>query len=335
MVVVPIKRLVLFSLCAISAVIISELIIAKVIGYPRFVLGTRVFALQPNLKPYTSLKWHAPYYKLWSVEGGNNVIAYNNLGFSGPTVAINDSTQFCFLLGNSYIEALQFQGSDTSAGVMQTEMNRAGNNLEVLNLGASAHDPYISWFRAKFFEAYFKPKKVVLVYERFDTLNRYFKRWQTALSFDISKSFGKELHYSKVKLITDKMRSASALVNLLVNLRDAKNEPRPVQRTNEVLIDQGYERTYKMLLSCLLKYKEAYSDRFVFVSLMKDNPYKEELAAFCAENNIEYHFNYSIIQPDNLIKGSGHLNANGNRELGIYLAHLTTSTAPTQNSTNK
>jgi len=322
LVVVPLKRIALIIAAIILAAIISEFVVVGLIGYPRLVFGTKVYALQPGLKPYTSLKWHAPHYALWSVEGGNKVIQYNNLGLSGPNIGRGDSTRYCMLLGNSYIEALQFEGSKTASGVLQSHLATKGSDMQVVNLGASAHDPYILWFRMKFFENYLKPTRVVLVYERFDTMTRYFSRWKTPLDFSIQKHFGKQLHYSKVKQVSDKLRSYSAFVNLVVNLSSKKSEQRQEQGDISQAAKVDHLRTYDMLTSCLLEYQKAYGDGFIFVSLMKDNPYKQELSDFCEANGIDYHSNYGIVEARNLIKGSGHLNEKGNRELGLYLADL-------------
>lgn len=64
-----------------------------------------------------------------------------------------------------------------------------------------------------------------------------------------------------------------------------------------------------------------YGDRFCFVSLMRDNPFKEQLSEFCLENKINYFEDQKITSPENLIEGKGHFNIEGNKLLADLLTY--------------
>lgn len=297
--------------------------VSQVIGYPRYVTGSRRFMISNKLQDYNILTWRPPYYEFWSVEGGNRVIQCNNIGLYGEDVHLHPNSENMFLLGDSFIEAGQYDGRMISAGVLQKIINKQFPEYNVINLGSSGHDPYVLWYRTAFFEKWFKPDKVVLVYESFERLSSYFSRWsdQSELSYDYLSSC-KELTQSVTKSTLDVIRGKSAYLNLMTTFRPKD----PQNQDNSVVKVLGRSQTplsaYAQLLKALDAFNKRYGDDFYFVSLMRDNPYQEELQEYCLSKRINYSYNGNIMIPSYLINGSGHLNISGNQELGSYLGHL-------------
>ena len=77
--------------------------------------------------------------------------------------------------------------------------------------------------------------------------------------------------------------------------------------------------TYDKLIACLSEYQHEYNGDFYFLSLMRDNPFHNELAEFCHNKGINYKYVDNIMIPEHLINGGGHLNKQGNAALGEAL----------------
>jgi len=251
------------------------------------------------------------------------VFRKNNLGFNGPDIKLSENNKYIILLGNSFIEANQYSGSQIAAAYIQREMGKVDSLYQVINLGASAHDPYVLWYRLLFFEEFYRPEKVVLVYESFETLKRYYARWISEPPQYQDEVTINEHIPSKLVMTQRKIRRLSAFLNLTVSLiskesketNDASEQgAEPLLFTDEVAIEY--------LFVSLLKYSIKYKEKFVFVSLMRDNPFDQELIDLCKEWRIKFYSNKEIMLPVNKIGGVGHLNRIGNRRLGLYLAEV-------------
>ncbi len=317
------KRISFFVLALCIALILSEGMISKVIGYPRYVPGSRKFKIHDRLKDYNIITWRPPHYKVWSVEGGNQVIQLNNIGLYGADTNILPNSKNFFLLGNSFIEAGQYDGDMISAGVLQSILKKEIQDCNIINLGSSAHDPYVLWYRIKFFEKWYNPYKVILIYESFERLSYYYARWsdQVELSYDDIVDYN-ELFQGTVKSALDFIRSKSSYLNLMTAFKhkDIRKQDNDVGRDSAKLLSPL--STYTQLLNGLDAFKARYGDDFYFVSLMRDNPYQTKLAAYCQEKRINYAFNGKIVITENLINGRGHLNVKGNREPGSFLGQI-------------
>lgn len=312
------KHVFLIAVALIIALLITDYFVSSIIGYPKNVPGSRVFKVSDRLTGYNYITWKPPYYAKWSVEGGNKVIHFNNVGLYGVDIKNSESNKYIVLLGNSYVEGAQFQGDQIAAGILQLNLSKQRKDeYQVINLGSSAHDPYILWYRLMFFKNYFNPSIVVLIYESYSTLTHYYLRWgESDLEYS-NKVYPVQMHQRKLKRSIDYLCGLSAYINLCYSLREKKVTERRKEH-GVVQITDNY-LTYRRLTESLIAYKDAFGDRFLFVSLMNDNPFKEELAEFCSTNRIAYAFNSTIMDPVNLIHGAGHLNKRGNRMLGNVL----------------
>ncbi len=76
----------------------------------------------------------------------------------------------------------------------------------------------------------------------------------------------------------------------------------------------------------MLKFHERYGDDFLIVSFNNNKDENDLLEEYCIENKINIFTSESVLRPDNRIKGRGHLNVNGNKELGELLYEAYTRT---------
>lgn len=318
------RRSLLLMLSAVTAFAFVEIVLRDIAQYPRYPGKTRQFYLDSDLGPYSILKWHGPYNSFFSVEGGLERVSYNNIGLPGVDIDLASVSPKIFLLGDSFIEARQYDGSEIASGILQEELEKRKLKYSVVNLGASGHDPYVLWYRSSFFEDIIKPEKTILVYESFERLRYYFNRWNKPLLFSFEKDFGKELPFSFYKKVTDFLRSKSSFLNLLTNL-SSENKKAEDQDSEQDKIATKYDsetETFAKLLECLQEYKEKYAESFCFVSLMQDCPYDFELEKYCTELGIEFRQFLDVMNPANLINGTGHLNQTGNKILAQKLCAL-------------
>lgn len=113
-----IVRIVLMLCAIIIGIVFTELIISRAVQYPHHTVGSRKFQIHSKLRAYNILNWRPPYYKFWSVEGGNKVFTYNNIGLPGSDIDKTRSENI-FVLGSSFIEAMSVSREQTATAVLQ------------------------------------------------------------------------------------------------------------------------------------------------------------------------------------------------------------------------
>ncbi|PKN80260.1 MAG: hypothetical protein CVU48_02645 [Candidatus Cloacimonetes bacterium HGW-Cloacimonetes-1] len=312
------KKILLLSLSIFLALVATELTVRYVIGYPSYTPGNRQYISSDHLKDYRTITWKAPYSKFWSVEGGNQVFRYNNIGLPGSDIDTNFDKSI-FLLGDSFIEALQVPNTNTASAVFQDNLIANNRSFNVLNLGSSAHDPFVLWHRSMFFAQHFRPSTVILVSESYSTMMLYLKRHTLPLRFYTHDSFGSIIPPNMRKIYIDRVRSLSAFLTLCTVFKDKRDDTLK-QVDDSIAKIPSNPDSISLLFECLEQFDETYGDKFVFVSLMNDNPHEKELAEFCTNQGIKYFQNNQIMKPYNQIHGEGHLNEIGNRQLGVYLS---------------
>ena len=75
----------------------------------RYGLGYPVYGLDKKVK-IRDIGWSniwKPYSEYWNVEGGNRKFSRNNIGLPGLNVKIADDSKYIYILGSSFVEALQ------------------------------------------------------------------------------------------------------------------------------------------------------------------------------------------------------------------------------------
>ncbi len=310
--------LILCAACAAFAV--TELIVARLVGYPRHP-PPRIFHLDDRLGEYSDLAWESPHARIWNVEGGGIVHEYNNVGLSGMDVRTGPSSRYIYVLGDSYVEALQVSSEDAATSVFQRSLDSAGQDLQVINLGRRKSDPYSSWHRVKFFERYYKPSYVMLVMEQFYA--HWLTEYSQPLSFSIPASFGTEVPRTGLRALVGDLRMTSSLCNMLVVGFNPHELPtfikNPPTTESEEPVPTDRDEITAPLRACLRRFHEEYGSRFMVLSIGRD-PRRDSLVSdYCQNEGITCETELAISLPQNHIAGKGHLNREGNYALGQFL----------------
>ncbi len=306
------KKVLLFILAALSALICIELFVAKVIGYPTYGVEMKMMGIRGLEQPVNVFK---PFSKYWTVEGGNKVYKRNNIGLNGINVIISNKSKYIFVLGSSFVEASQTPPEKIATSILQNKLQVQNSNYQVLNLGISGHDPYDLYWRSSFFEKTFIPTKVFLVIDT--TFSDWFRRQRHPLNFAGKLKKPKRLYSSEMKYASFMVNHSSFLnlVSVLIERRDLDDGKNNHRHSSEagfaVKLDPD-------LIACILTYSEKYKDRFSMVSITRDNKYVSQIHDFCDANKINF-ISRNILLPDYQLNGKGHLNNEGNKLLGEML----------------
>ncbi|MBN2830242.1 MAG: hypothetical protein JXR56_07975 [Candidatus Cloacimonetes bacterium] len=316
------KKIALLLTALILSIILAELSVRYVFNYPNYVKGTRYFTQNPNAE--TKLKkitWRPPGFKVFNVEGGNIVVKLNNLGFPGIDVKQSEDSKYIHVVGSSFTEALQVAPQNCATSVFQSKLNSLNDNLQVLNLGYSGNDIYLSWFRSMFFSKQFPPDFVIIILESQN--EEWLNRYPDQLDFTIPENFGAEIKDKGVKKIVRAISNYSYMFNLLsegfkkfdLSPDNAKNEVKSEFTANDIT-----NRVNPKILQALQNYRRI-CPNILLVSVITNNYINSELKSFCQENGLQFASDTTILDKVNrLSKGTGHLNINGNRKLGLLLS---------------
>lgn len=303
------KKTLLLILSFTIAFVIVEFIIGDIVNYPAF-----GFKFQDQYRKgadtWSNIK--VPYAKVLNIEGKTKT-HYNNLGIPGSDV--NNLNNTIVVLGSSYVEALQFDPDDIATSFFQRRLAEEGEDISVINLGCSGHDPYDSWFRLKYFEKYlgFKTNDVILV---LNSDNReWFSRHPKPLDFSLSPNFG-EVNNSKIVRATFFVINHSSFISLLAQGLKSKNNGQTNENEKIEIQDTSQGISLEMK-ECLDKFSAEYQN-FVVISILNDNMFNKDLAEYCLQKSIPC-LMQPLAKPEFMLNGAGHLNKKGNEELGLLL----------------
>jgi hypothetical protein len=312
---VQMKKTFLLVVAFIIALCATELIVRYMIGYPKGTFPPRNFVLDHKLGAKQTIRRRPPYFRYWNVEGGNKVYQRNNHGLPGCDFQIENKT-LIGVMGSSFVEALQCDGSQIATTRMQNHLDRAGlTQYQVVNLGISGEDPYCDWFVLHFMQKEMPIPYSILVLE--STFEIWLGRHSQPLDFTISPDIHQPIPLTK-KNYLGFFRAHSALMNLMAMVfTDDGNTPKGNQ-------DQRTPRTTLQvitpaLLDCLQTFQGEYGDHFAVVSIIKSDSLNKQLADYCRENQIQLLTDSKLLTPDRRIKGVGHMNQYGNKALGDLL----------------
>ena len=305
------KKLLIILSALLLALAAAEIIVDKIVGYPKKI-GQRKYTYATHIYNNEILKWKDPYTKYWTVEGNNKVYRYNNLGFPGSDLYINDSSKFIFMLGDSFLEALQVNPDKMAVSVFTNLLK--GTDIKPVNLGSSNNDPYILWFRANFYEKFFKPDYVCLFVTCFEILDLNFQTHKPPFDFSIPDNFGSVITESPAERFANIFRNNTALINLIANGSGYTN-PRTTKLVQDSTGKVDFNKDVVLLRECLVKYKEKYGSKFFVVSIEPDEDNNKLLSDVCAGLNINY-LRKNLLTNENILHGGSHLNELGNQKLG-------------------
>jgi len=303
------KKTLLLILSFTIAFVIVEFIIGDIVNYPAFGFKFQV-QYRKGADTWSNIK--VPYAKVLNIEGKTKT-HYNNLGIPGSDV--NNLNNTIVVLGSSYVEALQFDPDDIATSFFQRRLAEEGEDISVINLGCSGHDPYDSWFRLKYFEKYlgFKTNDVILV---LNSDNReWFSRHPKPLDFSLSPNFG-EVNNSKIVRATFFVINHSSFISLLAQGLKSKNNGQTNENEKIEIQDTSQGISLEMK-ECLDKFSAEYQN-FVVISILNDNMFNKDLAEYCLQKSIPC-LMQPLAKPEFMLNGAGHLNKKGNEELGLLL----------------
>lgn len=315
------KRIYTIFLAFILAFIAVELIVSKIFHYPRAYSRT-TYRIKNELKEHKTIRVREPYCKILVTEGEPKIFEFSNIGLPGPDIDTNYKDGYIFLLGNSYIEAMQVRKEDQTATKLQEYLKNNNSTNQVINLGVSAGDPYILWFRANFFDKSYNPQFVVLVIESLKRADLYLSRYET-LDFSIPNYFGEIVSESFIYKISYPFRKKSTFINLITRALTEEGTGEE-KRSNIKKATQNNETTNipSKLTQCLKMFKEKYGDKFLFISIINQEKENLMLQEECQKYKIKFMFNMNIVKPENMINGAGHLNERGNDELAKFIREI-------------
>lgn len=314
------KKVLIMLTAMFTAVIFSEIFIRYILKYPSYT-GYKKYLLDKKLGPNNYLNWFNPYYKFWNVEGGNKVQSFNNIGLPGNDISISKESKYVFVLGSSFIEAVQIRRDEIATSIFQKKIKQIDPYYQVINLGRAISDPYASWFRLLFYKKYFSPSYVILTIDNFLFIKDWMDRYKKPLDFSYSKNFGEVIPANKIKSFVYKFREYSAFFNLLIDgikrIYSGKTinwmyESPEKTKDNISEISESLKNSINM-------FKKMYSDKFFVVSFSENDICNKLLGNFCKENCIPFYADASIIAENNRIDNKGHFNQKGNLLLGEFL----------------
>ncbi len=310
------KKLIIILFAFILSAVIAEIIINNIVGYPK-ITGQKKFVYATHIYNNEVLKWKAPFTEYWTVEGGNKVYRYNNIGFPGADVHLEENSKTIFVLGDSFLEAMQVPPEKMSVSVFADLLKNIDTNYKPLNLGAPNNDAYILWFRANFYEKYFKPDYVCLMVTCLEVLDLNFRNHTYPFNFSIPENFGAKIPESTLEKFVNVFRNNFASVNLVANgfknfNSNQKEVPSILSEPSE---HQEYNKDVEYLKECLIMFKNKYGDKFFVVSIEPEEENNKLLSAACDSLNIKY-ARKNLLVEENILKGGSHLNELGNLKLG-------------------
>lgn len=316
------KRLALAAPAFLLAFLLVELVVAELVGFPREGRDRLIGSLRG---PHASNFLYRPRSRYWNVEGGNRAFARNNLGLPGVDVPVRPGGPCLFVLGSSTVQAAQLEPELIATSRLQRMLAGAGRHPAVLNLGDSGHDPYESWFRARYFERLFRPVRVVLVLDT-SAIGYMNSRYREPPAYELPADFGRELPSGgRLSRISRGLRARSAFVNLLaVFLMRSLSHGQAAEADELDIVQKNrlLERLPDSLRECLRRFRDTYGRRFLALSIMDVPDHNRSLARFCAVENIPFAYTDTVLVPGLRFHGRGHLTAAGNRALAEFMHEI-------------
>lgn len=306
-----IAKIYLLILAIIISFTITELFIRFVIGYP--VSGELIKVI--GISGYNSYgKLYKPYSKYWNVEGGDKVFERNNVGLPGSDVIITDSTDYVLILGSSVVEAQQVPRNQMATSVLQSMLEKKHNQCQVINLGTSGINPYQQWFRMGYFENLYEPNMVIMILDEHSY--EYLSKVKIK-NFNFPNQFGEKYEINLIKQITNFLKNNFSTFNIfLQNIYNLL--PKPKQSIKEYT-EYDVDISLTKLEICISEFQKKYKKRFILVSTLNDKPINSQIKKICINKKIIFFSDDSIQKPKNRFNNTGHLNMQGNKELGVLL----------------
>lgn len=304
------KKLLTILAAFIFSFIIIELFVRYIIKYPSYGVEKKMYGIRADNHAQNIFK---PYSKYWNVEGGNQVYKRNNLGLPGTDIHVSDSAKYIFVLGSSFVEALQVPPEKMATSIFAQKLKKNNPSYEVLNLGCSGHDAMDSYLRTLYFAGFFNPQKVILILES-DHLG-WLKGNQPIKNDTIKIQF-----VEKNNLLTKLnklIRNNSSFIEMIFRSigRNIENKNGEDSKKNMQNIQDEINAIYTKIFNF---YKKQFPNKFEIILIGKDYSFNNNITAIAKNLKIRT-YSGNICTKENCFNGSGHLNIKGNKELGEML----------------
>jgi len=312
MAVVHMRKALLIITGFILAFVTTELAVRFLLDYPVYPVAMKVRNIRADGGGENIYYPHSGY---WNVEGGNNRAIRNNFGLPGADVPRSRQTRYIFVLGSSYVEALQLPPEQIATSIFHQEVSKTRPGFAVLNLGANSHDAADLLVRASFFSYMTEPEAVILV------VDSLYPSWlQSKPTLTMQKIQGRFFSFDSTTsfIIQREIRYHSAWINLVANysirfIERMLGTPVPPGKLS------GQNTGIPPALPAILRlYKEKFGKRFILLSIMDNEALNNELMELCSREGISSAA-VPLRTPQNRFDGNGHLNKKGNEELGQSL----------------
>jgi hypothetical protein len=305
-----IKRTSAIVLGIIIAMLAIEATCRFLIKYPSFPYPIEDYYLEPEFSSYLKVRIYPPFQCSWNVEGGLVSVSLNNHGLPGSDFDPQRGP-IIHLLGNSYVQAEQYDREIIASSVFQKLLQGTGSDFQVVNLGASGVSSYVALHRHFFFQNRFPSTYNILVMERM-----YPTKYQT-LEFSPDYSDLKPRAIGpRQRLFRRILHASSALTVIKKGLKWSEDEPRTRENSQpnspQPVFDEGNQQTINTFQSIP-------ESHFILINIIPDQVDRDAVDQYCREHGVKVFTNADIMRPDNRIHGVGHLTERGNRELGEFI----------------
>jgi hypothetical protein len=290
----------------------------KLFRLPRWGVEKHIYGVKPNGNKTTDI--FKPYSEYSNFENGYRVNKRNNAGLPGLSVDTDTSNKFIFLLGDSFVHASQVESAEIASSVLQEKLKSL--KYSVLNLAFGDSDPYLMYFQSIYYSQTYSPKHIILI------LPQPFK-WALdtrygELSFSLPENFGTSSRdglLSRAEILMCNNSSFIQSLNLLL-----KRKLKESQVFNVSMPEESNNTGNSKLSEIISAFGNKYGNKFILVSIFKDDNFNNYLEKYCKENKINFH-QKNINIPENKINGIGHLTENGNKILGMFLYDIIKETS--------
>ncbi len=310
---VYIKNILIILFAFITAFFITEGISYKLLRLPRWGVEKHIYGVKPYGNKTTEI--FKPYSEYSNFENGFRVSKRNNAGLPGVAVETDSSNKFIFLLGDSYIHASEVESAEIAGSVLQEKLKPL--KYSVLNLAFGDADPYLMYFQSIYYSQTYSPKHIILILPQ--TYNWALETRYGEMNFSLPDNFGASSRdglLSRAEILI--CNNSSFIFYLYLHLKRKLKES---QIFNVSIPKQSNSTGDSKLLEIISAFSNKYGNKFILVSIFKDDNFNSNLEEYCKDNKINFH-QKSINIPENKINGIGHLTENGNKILGMFLYNL-------------
>ncbi|MDD5362401.1 MAG: hypothetical protein PHN88_09730 [Ignavibacteria bacterium] len=302
-----IKKPLLILTALICSLIAAELLIGNILGFPKYGVLYKMKGMRSSPGHQNIYKPHSEY---WNSRGKFEIYRRNNIGLPGADIDTADAPKYVYVMGSSFIENQFLKPEAMSTTVFQNQLKNTDRHYNVLNLGYAGFDPYDSYRRMCYYENAYKPECEILVINGYKAASYKLADNPFELnrnSFSVDNSFK-----SNINLFFRNNFSFIRLVSILVQ----EGEEQTVKPVEDSVYAVNADLTD--LNVCLGQFGKRCGDKFLCVSIMRNDTLNNRIDAFCKKNNVNFEYS-NIMIPENQMSGDWHLNEKGNIALGNFL----------------